>query len=669
MTTKITANVIASGAISTASLADTSITAAKLAGTLDLTGKTVTVATATAGDNDTTVASTAFVSTAIANLADSAPATLDTLNELAAALGDDANFSTTVTNSIALKAPLASPDFTGDATFDTSTLVVDSTNNRVGVNVSSPSRAFEVNSTQQIAAVISNSSNTNVRLGFEDANSSGDNFVAVGAVGDNFVAFAGGSERLRADSSGNVGIGTNSPAYRLDVAKSDNTVVNVGITNANTGTSAQTRLRLNNSGSNFGTITHTGGSFTTSGVYRQDGTYVYGNGAGGLSLITGASQPIYFATGNTERMRIGNDGNTSIGTTSTNRKLTVTGSSTSQGTIYAYTNEVHTGTDTNAHVSIRSDNASASGDVLHVRGDGSGNLLTIDKSGTEKLVVDSSGNVGIGVTSLTYQLEVDGIGIFKKVNNAAGLAVIGGTSDEVFIDLGDSDDSNIGSIKYNNNGDYMRFFTNNAERMRIGSAGNLSIGGTANIGVLGVKQYSQTATTFRLDSFSGSGRWFYLPNGNYGYQGSEKIYANGGRNRNFVNATGTQVGSIQINSGSTAFNTTSDYRLKDNPQPLTGSGEFIDALQPKTWTWNHSDGGTGVGFIAHEAAEAGLGLCVSGEKDEVGLDQVENEQTGEYEEQVVPKYQQVDYSNSELIANMVAELQSLRARIADLENQ
>ena len=113
MTTKITASVIEPGAISTASLADTSITAAKLAGTLDLTGKTVTVATATAGDNDTTVASTAFVTTAIANLTDSAPAALDTLNELAAALNDDANFSTTVTNSIALKAPLASPTFTG----------------------------------------------------------------------------------------------------------------------------------------------------------------------------------------------------------------------------------------------------------------------------------------------------------------------------------------------------------------------------------------------------------------------------------------------------------------------------------------------------------------------------------------------------------------------------
>jgi hypothetical protein len=113
MTTKIKAGVIEAGAISTASLADTSITADKLHTTLDLTGKTVTVATATAGDNDTTVASTAFVTTAIANLTDSAPAALDTLNELAAALNDDADFSTTVTNSIALKAPLASPTFTG----------------------------------------------------------------------------------------------------------------------------------------------------------------------------------------------------------------------------------------------------------------------------------------------------------------------------------------------------------------------------------------------------------------------------------------------------------------------------------------------------------------------------------------------------------------------------
>lgn len=61
------------------------------------------------------------IDTSIANLVDSAPATLDTLNELAAALGDDANFSTTVTNSLATKAPLASPALTGTPTAPTAT--------------------------------------------------------------------------------------------------------------------------------------------------------------------------------------------------------------------------------------------------------------------------------------------------------------------------------------------------------------------------------------------------------------------------------------------------------------------------------------------------------------------------------------------------------------------
>ena len=111
---KITGDVIATSAVTADSLADTTITAAKLHTTLDLTGKTVTVATASAGDNDTTVASTAFVSTAVSNLVDSSPDALNTLNELAAALGDDANFSTTVTNSIATKLPLAGGTMTGN---------------------------------------------------------------------------------------------------------------------------------------------------------------------------------------------------------------------------------------------------------------------------------------------------------------------------------------------------------------------------------------------------------------------------------------------------------------------------------------------------------------------------------------------------------------------------
>jgi hypothetical protein len=72
-----------------------------------------TAPTAAANTNTTQIATTAYVQTEIADLIDSAPGALDTLNELAAALGDDASFSTTVTNSIATKLPLAGGTMTG----------------------------------------------------------------------------------------------------------------------------------------------------------------------------------------------------------------------------------------------------------------------------------------------------------------------------------------------------------------------------------------------------------------------------------------------------------------------------------------------------------------------------------------------------------------------------
>ena len=104
----------ASSTITSAHLVDGTIAHADLHTNMDLTGKTVLVANASTGDSDTTAANTAFVQQEIAALVDSSPSALNTLNELAAALGDDANFSTTVTNSIATKLPLAGGTMTGD---------------------------------------------------------------------------------------------------------------------------------------------------------------------------------------------------------------------------------------------------------------------------------------------------------------------------------------------------------------------------------------------------------------------------------------------------------------------------------------------------------------------------------------------------------------------------
>jgi len=75
-----------------------------------------TAPTQSANNNSTRLATTAYTDAAIAALADSAPSTLNTLNELAAALGDDANYSTTTTNAIAAKLPLAGGTMTGHTT-------------------------------------------------------------------------------------------------------------------------------------------------------------------------------------------------------------------------------------------------------------------------------------------------------------------------------------------------------------------------------------------------------------------------------------------------------------------------------------------------------------------------------------------------------------------------
>ena len=113
------ANLISTGA----PLADGTIAVAEVTGAAPLASPTFTgtpsAPTPATSANTTQIATTAFVKADIANLVDSSPDALNTLNELAAALGDDANFSTTVTNNIATKAPLASPTLTGTATVPT----------------------------------------------------------------------------------------------------------------------------------------------------------------------------------------------------------------------------------------------------------------------------------------------------------------------------------------------------------------------------------------------------------------------------------------------------------------------------------------------------------------------------------------------------------------------
>ena len=120
----------AAGSIDTEHLAADSVTTAKIADIVALGGSPTTT-TQSAADNSTKVATTAYADAAIAALADSAPSTLNTLNELAAALGDDANYATTTATAIGTKMPLAGGAFSGavttNSTFDGRDVATDGT--------------------------------------------------------------------------------------------------------------------------------------------------------------------------------------------------------------------------------------------------------------------------------------------------------------------------------------------------------------------------------------------------------------------------------------------------------------------------------------------------------------------------------------------------------------
>jgi len=240
---------------------------------------------------------------------------------------------------------------------------------------------------------------------------------------------------------------------------------------------------------------------------------------------------------------------------------------------------------------------------------------------TPAFVVNSSGFVGIGTTSPIFKLDVN-TGSDGYVRYASG-----SLDYRTLI-------YNSGSIVYTGtwSNSPLGFITNSLERARIDSSGNLLVGTTSTSGNAGI-QFLPSSGVASIDHVSGTA------SGNYYYS---------------FNYAGSSIGSIsQVGTTAVLYNTSSDYRLKDITGPLTDSGSFIDALKPKVGTWK-ADGSKFVGFIAHEFAEV-CPSAVTGEKDAVDSD-------GK------PIYQAMQAGTAEVIANFVAELQSLRQRVAALEN-
>lgn len=133
-----------------------------------------------------------------------------------------------------------------------------------------------------------------------------------------------------------------------------------------------------------------------------------------------------------------------------------------------------------------------------------------------------------------------------------------------------------------------------------------------------------------------------------------RVGADGAAGILFENAAGTASGSVVVNTTSTTYGTSSDYRLKKDVEPLVSDGSFINSLRPVRWTWK-INGAPGIGFIAHEL-QAVSPTSVTGEKN------AEDAQGN-------PIYQAVEYGSPEVIAHMVLEMQKLRKDIDYLKNR
>jgi hypothetical protein len=364
-----------------------------------------------------------------------------------------------------------------------------------------------------------------------------------------------------------------------------------------------------------------------------------------------AADTIAFAEGGVEAMRIDSSGNVGIGTSSPNlasweRALTISAGTTGDSKAILELQGNRTGTDAvvSAVRTFIGSKAVASVNVLRgpVNDEGIFAFFTAPTSGsiTERMRIDSSGNVGIGTSLPSGNLDVENASnvVYTNLTSTAGgaasvLSLLGGSSSEQ-------------AIGYNSNA--LRFGTvtgKNAagfsERMRIDSSGRLLINATSTSSFFDGQLNVAGNSSFKAVSGSSSYPVFTWNNATTG-------------NNNFIGfyteTSATNRGSISYNRGAglVAYNTTSDYRAKDIIGPVVDSGVVIDSVPVYMGKMKGATQERPM-FIAHEVPA----YAHTGEKDAVDAD-------GK------PVYQQMDASA--LVPVMWAEIQSLRARVSALES-
>ena len=284
---------------------------------------------------------------------------------------------------------------------------------------------------------------------------------------------------------------------------------------------------------------------------------------------------------------------------------------------------------------------------------------------TEKMRILSNGRVGIGVTTPSFLTEIVGGTDTTETTLLQLRSNFGGVNTATTLAFGNSTNPTAGSGRVELvaardavTASSFRIKTadsdgNCTEKMRIATNGDLRVGTTTSI-------ISQEKASIDAGSLKGYGLCVSTATtGGYAALVCRNNDGNSTSNQIFFVHQNTFVGSVTSTASSTGYNTSSDYRLKQNIAPMTGALATVSLLKPVTYKWK-VNGSNGQGFIAHELAEV-VPDCVTGEKDAVDAN-------GNIKPQGV--------DTSFLVATLTAAIQeqqaiiaSLTSRIEALENQ
>jgi hypothetical protein len=365
---------------------------------------------------------------------------------------------------------------------------------RVGINNTSPQGQLHIGtstgtSDREAIIILNNGGATGQEAGIEwryENSTTPRAKIHLDSSGQDLRFATANSERMRIDSSGKVGIGTTSPAQLLEIHGASNPAVLLKDTTNN----------------------------VISYLYSQDLVGAVG---------TASNHPFVFNVNNGEKMRIDTSGNVGIGTTSPAAGLTIA----KQGTIisgtgnnyafhinllssgYVYLDNV-TGAGNNTSMALRTYN---NGTYTQFIQSISGNETTFETAGSERMRINSSGNVGIGTTSPLGKLHVDGGSndpIMYLMRSGAGDAAVNIAAFNFRNSANDLAQISCRSVDLNDG--VMKFSTMGAgilsERVRIDNSGNVGINsdGSGPDRLLHVSDSNNggAVTPFRLTNINGS---------------------------------------------------------------------------------------------------------------------------------------------------------------------